>query len=84
MAGPTDPYAAIAALYDLEHGEYDADLDLYLSLALATGDPVLELGCGSGRLLVPLAEAGHRVTGVDQSRPMLERARAVAAEAGVA
>ena len=80
---PHDPYAAIAALYDLEHAGYDEDLDLYLNLALAVGDPILELGCGSGRLLVPLAEAGHHVTGLDLSAPMLDRARAAVAVAGV-
>ena len=81
---PDDPYADIAALYDLEHGNYDEDVDLYLNFALVTGDPVLELGCGSGRLLVPLAESGHRVTGLDASPAMLSRARAVATEADVA
>lgn len=79
----TDPYAEIAALYDLEHREYGADVDLYLNLARVVGDPILELGCGTGRLLVPLAEAGHRVTGLDLSAPMLARARAVIAEAGL-
>jgi len=79
-----DPYAEIAALYDLEHRDYDEDVDLYLNFALVTGDPVLELGCGSGRLLLPLAEAGHRVTGVDASGPMLDRAAALAEESGVA
>ena len=80
----TDPYADIAALYDLEHAEYEDDLDLYLSLALAVGDPILELGCGSGRLLLPFAEAGYRVTGLDRSPPMLDRARAAVAAAGFA
>lgn len=82
-APPPEPYAEIAELYDLEHAGYADDLDLYLNLALATGDPVLELGCGSGRVLVPLAEAGHRVTGLDRSSAMLACARAAAATAGV-
>ncbi len=80
---PTDPYAAIVDFYDLEHGAYEEDLDLYLNLALVTGGPVLELGCGSGRLLVPLAAAGHHVTGIDVSAPMLSRARQSAGEMGV-
>lgn len=80
----SDPYATIVDFYDLEHAGYEEDLDLYLNLALVTGDPVLELGCGSGRLLVPLADAGHRVTGLDVSAPMLDRARRSAGEAGVA
>ena len=80
---PGDPYADIADLYDLEHGDYDADLDLYLNLARVVGDPILEPGCGTGRVLVPLAEAGYRVTGVDASQPMLDRARTAAEAAGV-
>lgn len=80
---PEDPYAGIAAYYDLEHAEYRDDLDLYLNLALVTGDPVLELGCGSGRLLVPLAEAGHRVTGLDRSRAMLDRAQRSLSDSGL-
>lgn len=69
-----DPYALLPELYDLEHSEFDEDVGLYLNLAEAVGDPILELGCGTGRLLVPLAQAGWRVTGVDRSRPMLDRA----------
>ena len=69
-----DPYAAIGDLYDMEHAEFDEDVQMTLDFALATGDPILEIGCGSGRLLRPLASAGHRVTGLDRSTAMLERA----------
>lgn len=81
---PPEPYDAIAAWYDLEHADFADDLELYLGLAGATGDPIVELGCGSGRLLVPLAQAGYRVTGVDTSAAMLARCRAAATAAGVA
>ena len=40
------------------------------------GGPVLELGCGTGRVLLPLARAGVEITGLDLSAPMLERCRA--------
>ncbi len=80
---PPDPYAEISDFYDLEHADYGDDIDLYLNLALSTGDPVLELGSGSGRLLVPLAEAGHRVTAVDRSPAMMARARRVVEDARV-
>lgn len=72
---PPDPYAEIAELYDLEHNEFRGDLAFYLHSITAVGDPVLELGCGSGRLLRPIADAGYRVTGLDQSVPMLSRAQ---------
>ena len=47
------------------------------------GDPILELAAGSGRLAVPLAAAGHRVTAVDFDAAMLERAREAARGSGV-
>lgn len=71
-----DPYAELPDLYDLEHAGFSDDVDLYLRLAEVVGDPILELGCGTGRLLAPLAAVGHRITGIDRSRPMLDRARA--------
>lgn len=77
---PSDPYAQIAEFYDLEHAGFRDDLDLLLSIADIVGGPILELGCGSGRVLLPLAEAGHDVTGIDQSPSMLERARAALSE----
>ena len=60
------------------------DIDLYLALAERTGDPVLELAAGSGRIAVPLAAAGHRVTAVDIDPAMLARARASAERERVA
>jgi len=60
-----DRAARLAAFYDLDLRDDPGDLDLYLALADREGGPVLELGVGTGRLAVPLAAAGHAVTGVD-------------------
>jgi SAM-dependent methyltransferase len=49
------------------------DIDFYLSMARAQGEPVLELGCGTGRVLLPLAKAGLRAVGLDLSEHMLGR-----------
>ncbi len=51
------------------------DLDFYLYYADVAGDPILELGCGTGRILLPIAEAGHWVHGLDFSAQMLARCR---------
>jgi SAM-dependent methyltransferase len=74
--------AALARLYDLDLADDPGDLDLYAALASRTGGPILELAVGTGRLAVPLARAGHAVTGVDRDPAMLERARRRAAAAG--
>lgn len=68
-------YDHIARFYDLSHDRLTGDIPFLLAVATETGGPVLELGCGSGRLLVPLARAGFSVTGVDSSPEMLARAR---------
>ena len=67
--------AALARLYDLDLTDDPGDLDLYLALADRAEGPILELAVGTGRLAVPLAEAGHLVTGVDLDPAMLDRAR---------
>jgi SAM-dependent methyltransferase len=73
-----DPAAAeaLARLYDLDLVDDPGDLDLYLALAARADGPILELAVGTGRLAVPLAEAGYEVTGVDLDPAMLHRARA--------
>jgi SAM-dependent methyltransferase len=69
--------------YDLDQGDFDADIPFYLHMAQRCGAPIFELGCGSGRLLLPLAQAGYRITGVDGSPAMLDLARKKVAHAGL-
>ena len=71
----TDPYAADARFYDAIHGGFRDDTGLWLSFAGRTDRPVLEVGCGTGRIALELARAGHQVTGIDPSPSMLEIAR---------
>ncbi len=56
------------------------DVAFYREAAKEYGGPVLELGCGTGRITLALAEAGHQVTGLDISQRMLERAKRKRAE----
>jgi SAM-dependent methyltransferase len=66
----------VARFFDAEYAGFTDDLPLVEAYAQRTGGPLLELGCGTGRLLVPLAKAGYHVTGVDISSEMLRIARA--------
>ncbi len=79
MNAPTAiPYDSfIAEFYDyIPTVTVRRDLDFYLSAARAYGDPILELGCGTGRVLLPLAREGSNVAGLDISGAMLARCRA--------
>ena len=64
-------YDAFARFYDLFYQQRDDDLAMYCDLARDAGGPILELGSGTGRVLVPLALEGHQVTGLDFSTAML-------------
>jgi SAM-dependent methyltransferase len=70
-----DPYVALVRTYDAETGDMRDDLAAYVTLARRYGDPLLDVGCGTGRVAFELAQAGHQVVGIDTSTPMLERAR---------
>ncbi len=66
---------AIAPFYDLDLEGYEEDVALYVALNEEYPGPILELGCGTGRVASSLALAGAEVTGVDLSPAMLEVAR---------
>lgn len=52
------------------------DVDYYVTLAVdRTSGPVLEYGCGNGRILLPMAQSGLSVTGIDRSAAMLDDLR---------
>lgn len=78
-----DAYASIAEFYDLEHDGFGDDIAFYLQYVESAGDPVLEVACGTGRVTIPIALQGYRITGADCSEPMLTRARHRALEHGV-
>lgn len=74
MRAPIDSYRVTAKYYD---GAYAAkqdlvDLPFYLDLAEQIGGPVLEVACGTGRVLLPIARKRIEIHGVDNSLPMLE------------
>ena len=80
-----DPYAGEVDVYDVTSAAVsEQDVPFYRALAADAGGPLLELGCGTGRVLVPCAEAAGCAVGVDASAAMLDRAAAHLAAAGLA
>jgi SAM-dependent methyltransferase len=76
-------YDPFARYYDADFRDYRDDVPLLRELARRAAGPVLELMCGTGRVLLPLAEAGFELTGVDISPAMLAIARDQLEEAGL-
>ncbi len=74
-------YDAWAPYYDLIHEGLPGEAEFYVGQAVRIGGPVLELGCGTGRLAIPMAMSGVDVTGLDNSAGMLalckEKARRI-------
>ncbi len=62
----------LPALYHAHHNRHLEDLPFWLDLPSQAGDPILELGCGTGRVLVPLLRAGYHCTGLDRDPAMLK------------
>jgi SAM-dependent methyltransferase len=62
-------------IYDLENNHFEPDGPFFLALARQLGGPVLELGCGTGRITIPLAQQGINITGLDIAPAMLAQAR---------
>ena len=61
-----------AAWHDVECGAYDGDLALWEEMADAADGRVLELGCGTGRVVLHLARRGHRMVGLDRDTELLQ------------
>ena len=69
-------YDEISALYyDCYSTGLEGDVQFYIEEASKADTPVLEIGCGTGRILLPMAEAGCQVVGLDQAPAMLELTR---------
>jgi SAM-dependent methyltransferase len=74
--GNEDEYESIAGLYDYVAPYRERqDVDFYVGAAKESGGEVLEVGCGTGRVLIPTARAGVQITGLDLSPHMLEVCR---------
>lgn len=76
-------FDAFAPFYDNDYRHYTEDIQLVVDLAQDSGDRALELGCGTGRVMIPLAATGCQVTGVDNSPALLALARRKGEQAGL-
>lgn len=75
-AGPPDvDYYADGAWYDAEYVHIREDIPHYQQIAADTPGRILELACGTGRLAIPMAQAGAEVHGIDLAPGMVDRAR---------
>lgn len=61
----------LAQLYDAHHQLHQEDVPFWLALAQRANGSILELGCGTGRILLRLREAGYSVFGLDRDANML-------------
>lgn len=68
-------YAVLSQFYDLEYSVFDADLDMYRQFAERARGPILELGCGTGRVLEAFDDIAYPIVGIDTSSAMLDIAR---------
>jgi SAM-dependent methyltransferase len=67
-------YTTISRYYDAENSDKTDDLVMYAELAAEYGSPILDIGCGTGRVMMHLAQEGFDVYGIDRDKTMLERA----------
>src|SRR5439155_26878977 len=74
---------AAAIWHDVECASYEADLPLWRELAARARGPILDLGCGTGRVALDLAARGHDVTGLDCEPSFVQAMSARARERGV-
>ena len=72
-----------ADIYDRVYAYLTEDIPFYVEQAIASGGPVLELGCGTGRVSVPVAQAGVEIVGIDASPGLIEVAKRKARTAGI-
>lgn len=72
-----------ADYYDLTQRGVAGDVEFYLDMARQADGEVLDLACGTGRISIPMAQAGLSVTGLDLSAEMLKRAQEKAEQQGV-
>ena len=75
-------FDAWAEYYDIIHQGLSGEAEFYVGQAVRIGGRTLELGCGTGRIAIPMAMSGVAVTGLDRSDAMLAICREKLSAAG--
>ena len=70
-----DPYDDLLPYYDSENADLSDDFPAYLHLAEEQDGPILDIGCGTGRVAFFLAAQAFKITGIDRSEAMLGKAK---------
>ena len=68
----TNDFDSWADIYDLIYVDLSDDIEFYVEEALFSNGEILEIGCGTGRVAIPIAQTGANVTAVDISEAMLK------------
>ena len=68
----TDDYSILSAFYDAVYAFRTQDVAFYVALAQEGNDPILEVGCGTGRITLPMAETSREIHGLEISPSMLK------------
>ena len=83
MSGPQTQVSRAARWHDIECGAYEGDLALWRELSGAVEGPILDLGCGTGRVSLDLARHGRRMQGLDLDPDLVAAFNERAAGAGL-
>ena len=67
-----DQFAIWSEIYDQVYADVSDDIDFYVHHSKLANGPILELGCGTGRITIPLLQNGYDISGLDSSKSMMQ------------
>ena len=67
-----DQFAIWSEIYDQVYADVSDDIDFYVHQSKLANGPILELGCGTGRITIPLLKNGYDISGLDSSKSMMQ------------
>ena len=67
-----DQFAIWSEIYDQVYADISDDIDFYVHQSKLANGPILELGCGTGRITIPILKKGYDISGLDSSKSMMQ------------